>query len=72
MPLISGSAEISRVRKQRTPGVCFALDTCAGGIASDAAYPAGTTQQKLVDFFGDESVLPEDGTRADVILRLAE
>lgn len=58
--------------KAKNTGCVLCLDTCAVGITSDAAYPAGTTQQKLVDFFGDESVLPKDGTRVDVIFRLAE
>lgn len=57
--------------EKNNTGCVLCLDSCATGIASDAAYPTGTTQNKVVDFFGDDSVLPEDGTVVKVIFRLA-
>lgn len=57
--------------EKNNTGCVLCLDSCATGIASDAAYPTGTTQNKVVDFFGDDSVLPADGTVVKVIFRLA-
>jgi hypothetical protein len=58
--------------KEYNTGCILCLDSCAVGIASNASYPTGTTQNNVVEFFGDESVLPPDGTRVSVIFRLAE
>jgi hypothetical protein len=53
-------------------GCILCLDSCAVGIISNASYPTGTTQNNVVEFFGDSSVLPPDGTRVSVIFRLAD
>ena len=53
-------------------GCVLCLDSCSVGITSDASYPTGTTQNKVVQFYGDKDVLPKDGTRVSVIFRLAE
>lgn len=58
--------------KEYKTGCVLCLDSCAVGITSDAAYPTGTTQNKVVQFFGDKTVLPQDGTKVSVIFRLAE
>ena len=58
--------------KEYKTGCILCLDSCAVGITSNAAYPTGSTQNKLVQFTGDQSVLPKDGTRVSVIFRLAE
>lgn len=58
--------------KEYKTGCVLCLDSCAVGITSNAAYPTGSTQNKLVSFTGDQSVLPEDGTKVSVIFRLAE
>ncbi|GHT01013.1 hypothetical protein AGMMS50276_28160 [Synergistales bacterium] len=53
-------------------GCVLCLDSCAVGIASNASYPTGTTQNNVVEFRGDSNVLPPDGTRVSVIFRLAD
>ncbi|GHS86590.1 hypothetical protein AGMMS49957_05000 [Synergistales bacterium] len=53
-------------------GCVLCLDSCAVGITSNASYPTGTTQNNVVEFYGDSKVLPPDGTRVSVIFRLAE
>lgn len=58
--------------KEFKTGCILCLDSCAVGITSNAAYPTGTTQDKLVKFTGNKDVLPADGTKVDVIFRLAE
>jgi hypothetical protein len=58
--------------KTANTGCVLCLDSCAVGITSNAAYPTGTTQNNVVEFFGDETVLPPDGTRVSVIFRLAD
>jgi hypothetical protein len=58
--------------KSANTGCVLCLDSCAVGITSNASYPTGTTQNNVVEFFGDESVLPPDGSRVSVIFRLAE
>jgi hypothetical protein len=58
--------------KAKNTGCILCLDSCAVGITSNAAYPTGTTQNKVVDFNGDETVLPKDGTKVSVIFRLAD
>ena len=58
--------------KEHNTGCILCLDSCAVGITSNAAYPAGATANKLVKFNANDSVLPKDGTKVDVIFRLAE
>ncbi|MBU3145166.1 YdjY domain-containing protein [Clostridium sp. CF012] len=58
--------------KKNNTGCVLCLDSCATGITSDAAYPTGTTQNDVVKFYGDESVLPKDGTVVTVTFRLAK
>lgn len=58
--------------KEYNTGCVLCLDSCAVGITTDAAYPTGTTQNKVAEFLGDNSVLPKDATRVSVIFRLAE
>lgn len=58
--------------KEYKTGCILCLDSCAVGITSNAAYPTGTTQNNVVTFNGDQSVLPQDGTEVSVIFRLAE
>lgn len=58
--------------KKNNTGCVLCLDSCATGITSDAAYPTGTTQNDVVKFYGDEDVLPEDGTVVTVTFRLAK
>lgn len=53
-------------------GCVLCLDSCPVGIVSDAAYPTGTTQNNEVTFYGNDSILPSDGTSVNVIFRLAE
>lgn len=53
-------------------GCILCLDSCAVGITSNAAYPTGTTDNKVAKFNGNKDVLPADGTKVDVIFRLAE
>lgn len=58
--------------KKNNTGCVLCLDSCATGITSDAAYPTGATQNKVVKFYGDEDVLPEDGKVVTVTFRLAK
>ena len=58
--------------KKNKTGCVLCLDSCATGITSDAANPTGTTQNKVVKFLGDESVLPKDGKVVTVTFRLAK
>lgn len=53
-------------------GCVLCLDSCAVGITSNAAYPTGTTQHKVSEFYGRKDILPPDGTRVSVIFRLAK
>jgi hypothetical protein len=53
-------------------GCVLCLDSCAVGITSNASYPTGTTQNNVVEFYGDGKVLPPDGARVFVIFRLAD
>ena len=50
-------------------GCILCLDSCSVGITSNASYPSGTTQGDEVRFFGNDKVLPPDGTRVSVIFR---
>lgn len=58
--------------KKANTGCVFCLDSCAVGVVSDAAYPTGSTQNKVATFYGDEAALPKDGAQVTVIFRLAE
>ena len=58
--------------KKNNTGCVLCLDSCAVGITSNAAYPTGTTQNKVVEFRGNKDVLPADGTRVNVIFRLVK
>lgn len=58
--------------KKNNTGCLICLDSCATGIISDAAWPVGTTQQKINNFYGNKDVLPKDGTQVQVIVRLAQ
>lgn len=58
--------------KKHNTGCVVCLDSCATGIVSDATWPTGTTQNEVAKFYGDDSVLPEDGTQVTVTFRIAE
>lgn len=58
--------------KKNNTGCVLCLDSCATGIVSDAAWPTGTTQNNVAKFYGDDSILPDDGTQVTVTFRLAE
>lgn len=58
--------------KKNNTGCEICLDSCATGVISDAAWPVGTTQQKINQFYGNQKVLPKDGTKVSVIIRLAQ
>ncbi len=58
--------------QENNTGCVLCLDSCATGIVSDAAWPTGTTQNDVAQFFGNEEVLPADGTQVTVIFRLAK
>lgn len=58
--------------KENNTGCVVCLDSCATGIVSDATWPTGTTQNEVAKFYGDDSVLPEDGTQVTVTFRIAE
>ncbi len=57
--------------KEYKTGCILCLDSCAVGITSNAAYPTGTTQNSEVEFFGNDQVLPKDGTLVYVTFMLA-
>ena len=61
---------LASAQKNNT-GCVLCLDSCATGIVSDAAWPTGTTQNEVAKFYGEETVLPADGTQVTVIFRLA-
>lgn len=58
--------------KEKQTGCILCLDSCAVGITSNANYKTGSTQNNVVQFFGDDKVLPADGTKIQVIFRLHE
>lgn len=58
--------------KKANTGCVFCLDSCAVGIVSDAAYPTGSTQNKVATFYGNEIVLPKDSTQVTVTFRLKD
>lgn len=50
---------------------CF--DSCSTGIVSDHAWPTGSTEPNdVVKFYGNQKVLPKDGTHVTMIVKLAE
>ncbi|MDF2557509.1 MAG: hypothetical protein K0R71_1337 [Bacillales bacterium] len=58
--------------KEKQTGCILCLDSCAVGITSNANYKTGSTQNNVVQFFGNDTVLPADGTKVQVIFRLHE
>ena len=54
------------------PGCYICLDSCAAGITTNAAWPTGALNNKEVSFHGNADVLPPDGTRVNVIVRLVK
>lgn len=56
--------------KKNNTGCVVCLDSCATGIVSDAAWPTGTTQNEVAKFYGDDSVLPKDGTQVTVVFTI--
>lgn len=54
------------------PGCFICLDTCAAGISTNAAWPTGAMNNKEVNFHGNPKILPPDGTRVNVIVRLVK
>ena len=54
------------------PGCFICLDSCAAGISTNAAWPTGAMNNKEVSFKGNSQVLPPDGTRVSVIVRLVK
>ena len=54
------------------PGCFICLDSCAAGISTNAAWPTGAMNNKEVSFKGNAKVLPPDGTRVNVIVRLVK
>lgn len=65
----SGNLEFAQ---RSHPGCFICLDSCAAGISTNAAWPTGALNNKEVSFHGNSKVLPEDGTRVNVIVRLAK
>ena len=58
--------------KRSHPGCFICLDSCAAGISTNAAWPTGALNNKEVSFHGNSKVLPPDGTRVSVIVRLVK
>lgn len=56
--------------KSKKTGCVLCLDSCAVGITSNASYATGASD--TVKFYGNEKVLPKDGTRVTVIFKLAQ
>ena len=54
------------------PGCFICLDSCAAGITTNAAWPTGAMNNKEVSFKGNPDVLPPDGTKVNVIVRLVK
>lgn len=54
------------------PGCYVCLDSCAAGITTNAAWPTGALNNKEVSFHGNSKVLPPDGTKVNVIVRLVK
>ena len=58
--------------KQHHSGCFICLDSCAAGITTNAAWPTGAMNNKEVSFKGNSKVLPPDGTKINVIVRLVK
>lgn len=58
--------------EEKKTGCILCLDSCAVGITSNANYKTGSTQNNVVQFYGNDKVLPADGTKVQVIFRLHE
>ena len=56
--------------KDKKTGCILCLDSCAVGITSNAAYETGASSK--IKFYGNQDVLPKDGSKVTVIFRLAE
>ena len=54
------------------PGCFICLDSCVAGITTNAAWPTGAMNNKEVSFKGNAKILPPDGTRVNVIVRLVK
>lgn len=65
----SGNLEFAQ---RAHPGCFICLDSCAAGISTNAAWPTGAMNNKEVNFKGNAKVLPPDGTRVNVIVRLVK
>lgn len=65
----SGNLEFAQ---RAHPGCFICLDSCAAGISTNAAWPTGALNNKEVSFKGNAKVLPPDGTRVNVIVRLVK
>lgn len=65
----SGNLEFAQ---KAHPGCFICLDSCAAGISTNAAWPTGAMNNHEVSFRGNAKVLPPDGTRVDVIVRLVK
>ena len=65
----SGNLEFAQ---RAHPGCFICLDSCAAGISTNAAWPTGAMNNKEVSFKGNAKVLPPDGTRVNVIVRLVK
>lgn len=56
--------------KDKKTGCILCLDSCAVGITSNSSYETGASSS--IQFYGDDSVLPSDGTKVIVKFSLAE
>lgn len=65
----SGNLEFAQ---KAHPGCFICLDSCAAGISTNAAWPTGALNNHEVSFKGNPDVLPPDGTRVSVIVRLVK
>ncbi|MBR0252344.1 MAG: hypothetical protein IJQ57_03225 [Synergistaceae bacterium] len=65
----SGNFEFA---KRSRPGCFICLDSCSAGISTNAAWPTGALNNREVSFHGNSKVLPPDGTRVNVIVRLVK
>ena len=65
----SGNLEFARKHR---PGCFICLDSCAAGICTNASWPTGALNNSEVKFKGNGKILPPDGTRVNVIVRLVK
>jgi len=56
--------------KAKNTGCVLCLDSCAVGITSNASFVTGASN--TVKFYGNEKVLPKDGTIVTVIFKLVQ